>query len=136
MPGWVVEYLVRVRHGNLAKMGYVPTGYWGGVLLGRLVLVEPSHRFGERRMIAAYGLLCIAFQLIFWIVPNIIADTVVFSVMGFFYGPFFPTVHPQFNLLFRLTCCTGHFSGIQALPETLAELCTQLVVQSVLHTVH
>ena len=92
IPGWVVEYLVRVRHGKLANMGYVPTGFWGGALLGRLVLAEPSHRFGERKMIAVYAALCIIFQLIFWLVPNIIAEAVVFAVMGFFSGPFFPTV--------------------------------------------
>jgi fucose permease len=27
--GWVVEYLVSVRHGRLPDMGYVPAGLWG-----------------------------------------------------------------------------------------------------------
>ena len=74
-------------------MGYVPTGFSGGTLLGRLVLVEPSHRFGERRMIAVYVVLCIALQLVFWLVPNTTADIVVLALTGFFSGPFFPTVY-------------------------------------------
>lgn len=65
--GWVVEYLVVVRDGNLSQMGYVPAGFNGGALLGRLLLAEPTHRFGERRMIFAYTILCIAFQLVFWL---------------------------------------------------------------------
>lgn len=65
--GWVVEYLVEVRDGDLAKMGYVPVGYNGGAFLGRLLLAEPTYRLGERRMICLYIVLCIAFQLVFWL---------------------------------------------------------------------
>ena len=65
--GWVVEYLVVVRHGELSKMGYVPVGYNGGAFLGRLLLAEPTFRLGERRMITLYIVLCIGFQLMFWL---------------------------------------------------------------------
>lgn len=87
--GWVVQYLVSVRHGNLATMGYVPSGYYGGVFLGRLLLAEPTHRYGEHRMLLIYAVLCFAMQLIFWLVPNIISSAVAFSFMGFLLGPAF-----------------------------------------------
>jgi fucose permease len=90
--GWVVKYLVDVRHGNLATMGYVPSGYYGGVFLGRLILAEPTHRFGERRMLSIYSALCFAMQLVFWLVPNIISSAVAFSLMGFLLGPAFAAV--------------------------------------------
>ncbi|KAK2740520.1 hypothetical protein FQN55_008863 [Onygenales sp. PD_40] len=48
--GWVVEYLVKIRGGDLKSMGYVPTGLYGGAFLGRLILAEPTYRLGERRM--------------------------------------------------------------------------------------
>ncbi|KAH8912758.1 MFS general substrate transporter [Coniochaeta sp. PMI_546] len=89
--GWVVEYLVEARGGALAQMGYVPAGFSGGCLLGRILLPEPTHRFGERRMITLYCVLCLAFQLVFWLVPNIIAASVAISFLGFFSGPFFAT---------------------------------------------
>ncbi len=73
-------------------MGYVPTGFYGGTFLGRLLLAEPTHRFGERRMLVLYALLCLGLQLVFWLVPNIIAAAVTFSLIGFFLGPFFPAV--------------------------------------------
>ncbi|KAL4807513.1 major facilitator superfamily domain-containing protein [Aspergillus unguis] len=89
--GWIVEYLVDVRHGDLDKMGYVPAGFYGGAFVGRLVLAEPTHRFGERRMIGLYVVLCLALELVFWLVPDIITEAVAISLLGFFSGPFFAT---------------------------------------------
>ncbi|KAI7924478.1 hypothetical protein M0657_004644 [Pyricularia oryzae] len=89
--GWVVEYLVKVRSGELSKMGYVPTGWNGGLLLGRILLAEPTFRLGERRMLLIYSAICTALQLVFWLVPSIIASATALSIMGFFFGPFFAT---------------------------------------------
>ncbi|PMD23196.1 MFS general substrate transporter [Hyaloscypha hepaticicola] len=88
--GWVVEYLVDVRHGKLSEVGYTPAGLYGGIFLGRLLLAEPTHRFGERRMILLYGVIMLGLQLIFWLVPNIIASATALSLLGFFFGPLFP----------------------------------------------
>ncbi|KAI6778679.1 Bypass of stop codon protein-like protein [Emericellopsis cladophorae] len=89
--GWVVEYLVEVRGGDLSRMGYVPAGFNGGCLLGRLLLAEPTHRLGERRMVFIYCVLAVGLQILFWMVPNIIAASVAISFVGFFTGPLFAT---------------------------------------------
>ncbi|KAI4717426.1 MFS general substrate transporter [Aureobasidium sp. EXF-10727] len=90
--GWVVEYLVNVRKGSIAAMGYVPAGFSGGALLGRLLLPEPTRRFGERLMVTIYCLICIGLQIMFWLsVPNTIAAAVAISLVGFFSGPLFAT---------------------------------------------
>jgi fucose permease len=65
--GWIVEYLVKVRNGDLKDMGYVPSGLLGGGLLGRLLLAEPTHRLGERRMVFIYAVVCVGLQLVFWL---------------------------------------------------------------------
>lgn len=65
--GWVVEYLVNVRNGNISAMGYVPAGFSGGALLGRLLLPEPTRRFGERLMITIYCIIYIGLQIMFWL---------------------------------------------------------------------
>ncbi len=65
--GWVVEYLVSVRNGDVEQMGYVSAGFSGGCLLGRILLPEPTHRFGERRMVFVYCVLGLGFQLLFWL---------------------------------------------------------------------
>ncbi|KAE8154699.1 major facilitator superfamily domain-containing protein, partial [Aspergillus avenaceus] len=89
--GWIVEFLVHVRNGDLKDMGYVPAGFYGGGFLGRLILAEPTYRLGERRMVFVYVLLCVALELVFWLVPNIITEAVAISLLGFFSGPFFAT---------------------------------------------
>ncbi|CAG9990637.1 unnamed protein product [Clonostachys byssicola] len=89
--GWLVEYLIDVRKGDISQMGFVAAGYNGGTLLGRLLLAEPIHRFGPRYMVFAFGILCIGFQLVFWLVPNIIAASIAVSIVGFFAGPLFAT---------------------------------------------
>lgn len=87
--GWLVEFLVTTRKGQLSSVGYVATGYYGGSALGRLILVEPTHRFGERPMLLIYSVLCLVLQIVFWQVKSVIADAVVVSLMGFLLGPFF-----------------------------------------------
>ncbi|KAK5994777.1 Bypass of stop codon 6-like protein [Cladobotryum mycophilum] len=111
--GWVVEYLVDVRHGDLSQMGYVPAGFNGGCLLGRLLLAEPTHRFGERKMVLLYCIISVALQLVFWLVPNIIAASIAVSFIGFFTGPLFQTVR--------------HLTRIQALPPDLHSTALALV---------
>ena len=72
-------------------MGYVPTGFWAGLFLGRLLLAEPTHRLGEQRCLTGLVVICLGLQLLFWLVPNLIAGVVAFALMGFFFGPFFAT---------------------------------------------
>ncbi|KAM0813483.1 putative Major facilitator superfamily (MFS) profile domain-containing protein [Seiridium cardinale] len=89
--GWVVEFLTTARGGDLSNMGYVPAGYAGGMFLGRILLAEPTFRFGEQRMLLIYSAICVALQLVFWLQPNIIASATALSLMGFLFGPFFAT---------------------------------------------
>lgn len=65
--GWVVEYLVDVRDGDLERVSYVPAGFSGGCLLGRLLLPEPTHKYGERLMGTIYLAICLGVQLVFWL---------------------------------------------------------------------
>lgn len=64
--GWVVEYLVDVRNGDISSMGFVSAGFHGGSFLGRLLLAEPTHKFGVRRMICGYSVVSIVLQILFW----------------------------------------------------------------------
>jgi fucose permease len=89
--GWVVEYLIEARNGKLPEVGYVPAALAGGIFLGRLILAEPTFRFGERRMTLVYCVCMLGLQLIFWLVPNFISSTVSLCFLGFFFGPLFAT---------------------------------------------
>ncbi|KAH9878163.1 hypothetical protein J1614_003380 [Plenodomus biglobosus] len=89
--GWIVEYLVQARNGHLPDVGYVPAGLWGGIFLGRVLLAEPTHHFGERRMTMIYCFTILTLQLVIWLVPNLVSSAVSISILGFFYGPLFAT---------------------------------------------
>ena len=90
--GWLVEYLVLIRHGKLSEMGYVPTAFAGGSFLGRMIYFVPVHRFGERRSLAILCIVWIGLQLVFWLEPSIPVNIAMMALIGFFSGPFFPLV--------------------------------------------
>ena len=71
-------------------MGYASTGFWGGLTLGRAVLSGIVNKLGERRMVFVLTVSALVMQLLFWFVPNIIADAIFMSVLGFCIAQFFP----------------------------------------------
>lgn len=36
--GWIVEFMIQVRHGSEYESGLIPTGFWAGVTVGRIAL--------------------------------------------------------------------------------------------------
>ncbi|KAI1824681.1 MFS general substrate transporter [Xylaria intraflava] len=115
--GWVVEFLTTVRGGKLSNVGYIPTGFYGGLFAGRLLLPEPTFRFGEQRMIMLYNALCVALQLVFWLQPSIIGSAIALSFMGFFSGPFFATGMSVASKLFPLESQPAALSFIFVLAQ-------------------
>lgn len=81
-----------MRHGELATVGYFSTILSVGTTLGRIILVEPTHRFGERRMLLVYSALCFGLQIVSWRVDSIAATAACTTLMSFFLGPFFAAV--------------------------------------------
>jgi fucose permease len=88
----VVEFLIHERDSDAKIAGYLPIALYGGLFVGRLLLADVMHRFGERRMAAGCIFLCIVFQLLFWLVPNLPTNGVALVFIGFFSGPLFATV--------------------------------------------
>ncbi|GIK04386.1 hypothetical protein Aspvir_008469 [Aspergillus viridinutans] len=88
--GWVVDFMVQVRNGEPFESGLVPTGFWAGVTIGRLVLGFVNDWLGERIAITIYLAISIALELVFWLVPRFVVSAVAVSLLGFFTGPLFP----------------------------------------------
>lgn len=51
ISGWIISFLVQFRHGSPDKVGYVTSGFWAGITIGRLSLSFLAHRIGERRFV-------------------------------------------------------------------------------------
>lgn len=90
LGGWIVEFMLRVRHAENFDAGMSVFGFWLGLTVGRIVLGFFTGRIGEKLAITIYLLLCIVFQLLYWFVPNFFASTVFVAFLGFFLGPLFP----------------------------------------------
>ncbi|KIO26092.1 hypothetical protein M407DRAFT_24649 [Tulasnella calospora MUT 4182] len=88
--GWIVTYLVRERGGG-SSVGYVSAGFFGGLTLGRLVLLPVNDmKIGHKRVVYVYSILAIALQFTIWFVPNLIGNAVAVSLVGLLLGPFYP----------------------------------------------
>lgn len=104
ISGWVISFLIDYRNGDISQVGYVTSGFWGGITLGRFVLVTPAHKLGDRLSITALIAGTAAFQFLVWFLPNVIGNAVAVAIIGFLLGPIYP-------------CATGVFSRL--LPNQL-----------------
>ncbi|KAF6795362.1 major facilitator superfamily transporter [Colletotrichum musicola] len=90
LGGWIVTFMLRVRKASAYASGISATGFWAGQALGRACLGFVTERFGERLCITIYLAICVALQLLFWLVPQFIVSAVAVAFLGFFLGPLFP----------------------------------------------
>ncbi|KAF7951236.1 uncharacterized protein EAE97_002787 [Botrytis byssoidea] len=100
--GWLVTYLLTLAPNSgiqAPSIGYLPTLFYAGNALGRLFLIEPTHRFGEKPMILLYSFLCIILQIISWRLSSLIGSIVIVCLLGFLLGPFFPAAITHTKLL-------------------------------------
>lgn len=90
ISGWVISFLEDTRGGDPNRVGYVTSGFWAGITLGRFLLSAPAHKIGEK--IFVYGVVVGAtvFELLVWLVPNIIGDAVAVAIVGLLLGPVYP----------------------------------------------
>lgn len=60
LGGWLVTFMLRVRHGKAFESGLVVTGFWLGLTCGRVILGFVTGKIGEKIAIAVY-MVCISF---------------------------------------------------------------------------
>jgi len=111
--GWIVTFLVLVRGGGPSS-GYVATGFFGGITLGRVVLVGVTKKIGPVNAIYIYTLLAIFFQLIVWLVPSFTAAAISVTIMGFLLGPMFPIALNHTSRILPRHLVTGTVGWISA----------------------
>ncbi|KAI0654406.1 MFS general substrate transporter [Cubamyces menziesii] len=89
--GWIVTYVIKERHGG-ANSGYISSGFFGGLTVGRIALLWLNKKVGEWRVIFLYVLICLGLELVVWLVPDLLSGAICVSFVGFFLGPIFPIV--------------------------------------------
>lgn len=134
ISGWVISFLINYRDGDPSSVGYVTAGFWGGITLGRFVLTHLAPRIGERRFVILLILGTMAFQLLAWLVPNVITNAVAVSILGLLLGPVYPCASTIFaNLMPRhvQTTAIGFIAGAGSSGGAVAPFTTGILAQAV-----
>ncbi|KAI1665638.1 MFS general substrate transporter [Pyrenophora tritici-repentis] len=142
ISGWIISYLINYRDGNPAKVGYVTAGFWGGITLGRFVLTHLAPRLGEKNFVVILTLGTFIFQLLAWLVPNVIGNAVAVSLLGLLLGPVYPCAQTIFSRLLPRhiqTTAIGFIGGAGSSGGAVAPFTTGMLAQAagtwVLHPV-
>ncbi|KAJ3818938.1 major facilitator superfamily domain-containing protein [Lentinula raphanica] len=92
LTSWLVSFMTDVRHGNAYTMRYVLSGYWIGLVLGRLLLAKVTSYIGPRISLTLYGIIAVALLAMIQFVDNIIVNAVASALTGFFQAPSTPMI--------------------------------------------
>ncbi|KAG5419120.1 hypothetical protein I9W82_002887 [Candida metapsilosis] len=91
LAGWIVTYLLDYRHSNEKTTGYVASGLWAGLTIGRLLLTRPIHKYiGLKRGVIVISILSIILVGLTWGIALFILEAVLVSLAGVFIGPNYP----------------------------------------------
>lgn len=52
LGGWIVVFMIQVRHGEEFASGMTATGFWLGITIGRVILGFVTPRIGEKLAIS------------------------------------------------------------------------------------
>ncbi|HEX4207221.1 MAG TPA: MFS transporter [Ktedonobacteraceae bacterium] len=89
---WSYTLLTEGRHGAPLISGWIVSGYWLGLTLGRVALGHVAQKVGQARLIQASLLVVILGLLLVWFAPVEAVSAVGLFITGFGLGPIFPTV--------------------------------------------
>ncbi|KDQ58647.1 hypothetical protein JAAARDRAFT_155195 [Jaapia argillacea MUCL 33604] len=109
--GWIVTFIIDVRGGGPSS-GYISAGFFGGLMLGRVVLLWVNHKVGERRVLFIYAILAIGLELIVWLVPSLIGDAITVSLVGLLLGPIYPIMMNHSSRILPRWLLTGSIGWI------------------------
>jgi fucose permease len=91
LGSWGYSFLTEERHGPLLISGWSISGYWFGLMMGRLVLGKVAQRLGDRRLIELCLVGVAISLLMIWLLPFALTSAIGLCIAGFSLGPIFPT---------------------------------------------
>lgn len=109
--GWTVTYIIEQRNGGPSS-GYVSAGFFGGLMIGRVALLWLNEQVGEYRVIFLYSLLAIGLELVVWLVPSLVGDSIAIAFVGLLLGPMYPIIMNQTRRILNPRILTGSIGWI------------------------
>ncbi|KAH8922985.1 MFS general substrate transporter [Atractiella rhizophila] len=121
IAGWIVSFLIEERHGS-SSAGYVATGFWSGVMLGRLLSPKLNGWIGEKKVVFYYISLAFSLEFVVWFLPNLPGNAIAVSFIGLLIGPMYPlALNVAFNRLPR-ALHAGSISFMTSMGQTGAAI--------------
>lgn len=92
LGSWGYSFLLETRQQGTVMAGWIVSGYWFGLTLGRFVLQPMAERFGVGIKALMYACLAgiIAGLLLIWLFPSGAVAAVGFGFIGFSLAPIYP----------------------------------------------
>jgi fucose permease len=92
--GWISTFMIKIRGGETAKMGYVTTGFWAGLTVGRMSLGFLAGYFEghEEWLTVTLQVMSLIMLALIWAINDLVLSAICTGFYGFFIGPLFPTV--------------------------------------------
>ncbi|EAU89256.1 hypothetical protein CC1G_03521 [Coprinopsis cinerea okayama7 len=130
--GWIVTFIIEERGGGPSS-GYISSGFFGGLTLGRVILLWVNEKVGERLVLYFYAVLSLGLEFIVWFVPSLVGNAVAVSFIGLFLGPMFPlAVNHASRVLPRrlLTSSIGWIAGFGQAGSALIPFMTGAIAEN------
>ncbi|PVF98696.1 MFS general substrate transporter [Serendipita vermifera] len=109
--GWIVTFMINERGGGPSS-GYVSSGFFGGLALGRVALLKITQLLGDRNAIFLYVALGVILEITIWFVPSLIGNAIAVSLVGMMIGPFYPIVMNQTGRIIPRKVLSGSIGWI------------------------
>ncbi|KAI0316668.1 MFS general substrate transporter [Amylostereum chailletii] len=111
--GWIVTYTIEVRHGGPSS-GYISSGFYGGLALGRVALLWVTKKLGNRPAVFTYMFIAIGLEFVVWFGPSLISGAVAILFIGIFLGPIYPIAINEAGRVIPHNILTGSIGWIGA----------------------
>ncbi|KDQ58458.1 hypothetical protein JAAARDRAFT_128981 [Jaapia argillacea MUCL 33604] len=113
-PSWIVTFIERERGGGPSS-GYISSGFFAGLTIGRLSLLWINRKVGERRVLFIYALIAIGLEITIWAVPSLIENAVAVAIIGVLLGPMYPILVSHASRIlpkWLITGAVGWIAGV------------------------
>ncbi|KAI0760128.1 MFS general substrate transporter [Fomes fomentarius] len=131
LGGWIVTFILEKRGGS-ANSGYISSGFFGGIMLGRILLLWVNRKIGERRALFIYAVLTIGLEITVWLVPSLVQNAIAVSLVGLLLGPMFPILMNHSTTIlprWLMTGCAGYIAGAGQAGSAVLPFITGLLAQ-------
>jgi fucose permease len=87
---WSYSFLTEQRHASILLAGWMVSGYWIGLTLGRFALARVAQRVGSERLLQGCLVGIVIGVLLVWLLPIYAVSALGLGLIGFSFGPIYP----------------------------------------------